>query len=59
MLLELLKAKGEYILLGDFNLHYPFLGDILVISADNIVNNLIYAIEAASLSLVTKVDIEI
>jgi hypothetical protein len=24
VLLELLRAKGEHILLGDFNLHHPF-----------------------------------
>ena len=58
MLLELLKAKGEYILLGDFNLHYPFQGGIVVISTDNAVNDLIRAIEVVGLSLATKVGIE-
>ena len=58
MLPELLRTKGEYILLGDFNLYYPFWGGIAVISADNAADDLIRATEAASLSLATKVGIE-
>jgi len=55
MLLELLRAKGEYILLGDFNLYHFFWGGIAVISTDNMVDDLIYAIETASLSLAIEV----
>jgi len=55
---ELLKAEGEHILLGNFNLHHPFWGGIIVIYADNVVDNLIRAIEVASLSLATKAGME-
>ena len=55
---ELLRTKGEHILLGDFNLHHPFWGGIAVMSADNAADNLIRATEAAGLSLATKAGIE-
>ena len=58
MLLKLLKAKGEYILLGDFNLYYPFQGGIIIINTDNVIDNLICAIKAASLNLAIKAGIE-
>ena len=58
MLPELLRAKGEYILLGDFNLHHPFWGGVAVTSADDAADDLIHAIEAAGLSLATKAGME-
>ena len=58
MLLELLRAKEEYILLGDFNLYHPFWGGIVVMSADDVADDLIRAIEAASLSLATEAGME-
>ena len=58
MLLELLRAEREYILLGDFNLHYFFGGGIAVINADNLVDNFIRVTEATSLSLAIKVGIK-
>ena len=58
MLLELLKIKGKHILLGDFNQYHPFWGGVIIINADNIVNNFIYAIKAVGLSLAIKVGIK-
>ena len=46
-------------LLGDSNLYYSFKGGIVVISIDSIVDNLIYAIKAVSLSLAIKAGIKI
>ncbi|OCK91138.1 uncharacterized protein K441DRAFT_730728, partial [Cenococcum geophilum 1.58] len=55
---ELLKAEGEHILLGDFNLHHPFWGGVAVTSVDDAADNLIRAIEVAGLSLATKAGME-
>jgi len=58
MLPELLRAEGEHILLGDFNLHHPFWGGVTVTCADNAADDLIRATEAAGLSLATEAGME-
>ena len=49
------NPKKKHILLGDFNLHHPFWGGIAIISADDVIDNLIHAIKAVGLSLAIKV----
>ena len=58
MLPELLRTKGEHILLEDFNLHHSFWRGVAVISADNTADDLIRATEAAGLSLATGAGME-
>ena len=58
MLLELLRTKGEHILLGDFNLYHPFWGGVAVISADDAADDFICTTEVAGLSLAIEAGME-